>query len=35
MNAQFLNWKMTGILCTLILSGTALFIFEDFKADQL
>ena len=35
MNAQFINWKVTAILCTLILSGTALFIYEDFKADQL
>jgi hypothetical protein len=35
MSAQFLNWKVTAILCTLILSGTALFIYEDFKSEQL
>ncbi len=35
MNAQFLNWKVTAIVCTLILSGTALFIYDDSKADHL
>jgi hypothetical protein len=30
-----LDWKITAILCTLILSGTALFIYEDSKADRL